>query len=87
MGLGICYLGSTLANCEKIAEVLQLPHQVVPVVGMVVGYPDENETRKDRLPVSGLVHHDTYRQYTDEEILDIYREREIYGWQRYLSNP
>ena len=32
-GLGICYMGSTLANCDQIGQILKLPPNVVPVVG------------------------------------------------------
>ena len=32
-GLGICYMGSTLANCDQIGRILKLPPNVVPVVG------------------------------------------------------
>ena len=31
-GLGICYMGSTLANCDQIGQILQLPPGVIPVV-------------------------------------------------------
>ena len=41
-GLGICYMGSTLANCDQIGRILKLPRGVVPVVGFSMGYPREN---------------------------------------------
>jgi nitroreductase len=57
-GLGLCYMGSTLANCDKIGEILELPEGVVPVVGYSLGYPAENPGIRDRLPMDGLVHHE-----------------------------
>jgi hypothetical protein len=86
-GLGICYLGSTLANCDQVGLLLKLPENVVPVVGFTLGYPDENTALRDRLPLEGLVHHETYQDYRDEQIKEIYREREIKGWDRYMSYP
>jgi nitroreductase len=86
-GLGICYLGSTLSNCNQIGELLELPPSVVPVVGYSLGYPDENPALRDRLPYEGLVHEETYRDYTDEQIKDIYHNREMEGWERYMSSP
>jgi nitroreductase len=86
-GLGICYLGSTLANCDQVGLLLKLPVNVVPVVGFTLGYPDENPALRDRLPLEGLVHHETYQDYRDEQIKEIYREREIKGWDRYMSYP
>jgi hypothetical protein len=85
-GLGICYLGSTLANCDQIGKLLNLPHNVVPVVGFSLGYPDEDPLPRDRLPLDGLVHHETYQDYTDERIREIYRERNVKGWERYMGS-
>lgn len=86
-GLGICYMGSTLANCDEIGRILQLPANVVPVIGFSLGYPDENPALRDRLPLDGIVHYETYRDYTDERITEIYAERNVKGWKRYMSAP
>ena len=85
-GLGLCFLGSTLANADAIGEILGLPKNVVPVVGFSLGYPDEKPDLRDRLPFSGLVHWETYRNYSDLEIQDIYSERDNIGWQRYMKS-
>jgi nitroreductase len=86
-GLGICYLGSTLANCHEIGRVLELPPHVVPVAGMVMGTPAEDPPLRDRLPLDGLVHFETYDDPDDERVREIYRERETAGWARYMANP
>ena len=86
-GLGICYMGSTLANCDQVGRILQLPPGVVPVVGFSLGYPDENPTPRDRLPLSGLVHQETYQDYSNETVRAIYRDRNVKGWERYMSFP
>ena len=86
-GLGICYMGTTLASCDTIAQILELPHNVVPVVGYVMGYPDESPALRDRLPLSGMVHREKYHKYSDEDISTIYDEREKKGWERYMSFP
>ena len=86
-GLGLCYMGSTLANCDKIGEVLELPPGVVPVVGYSLGYADEAPEIRDRLPLNGLVHNETYHDHSDEEIKAIYHQRETDGWNRYMSYP
>jgi len=86
-GLGICYLGSTLANCDQVAQILQLPQNVFPVVGFSLGYPAEDPPLRDRLPLDGLVHYDTYHDYSAERIAEIYAEREIKGWARYMAIP
>ncbi len=85
-GLGICYLGSTLANADQIGDILDLPPNVIPVVGFSLGYPAEQPALRDRLPASGLIHWERYQQYTDKDILEIYSERETKGWDRYMRS-
>lgn len=75
-GLGICYLGTTTYNPDQIAEVLQLPKLVVPIVTLSVGYPDEQPACSDRLPISAIVHQETYKDYSNEEIDKIFAEKE-----------
>lgn len=86
-GLGICYMGTTLWRAPAIAEILELPNHVVPVTGMVIGYPAENPDPRDRLPLEAVVHRERYRKESDADILRIYEEREVLGWQRYLARP
>lgn len=86
-GLGICYMGSTLANADQVGEILELPEGVFPVVGFVLGWPDEDPAPRDRLPLDGLVHSETYRDHSDDEIREIYRDRDQAGWDRYMSIP
>jgi nitroreductase len=86
-GLGICYMGSTLANADQIGEILELPQGVFPVVGFVLGWPDEDPPPRDRLPLDGLVHRETYRDFSDDQIREIYRNRDQVGWDRYMSIP
>lgn len=85
-GLGICYLGSTLANSDQIGNILELPSNVVPVVGFSVGYPAEKPEPRDRLPAGGLIHREKYQDQSDQDILDIYKDREIKGWERYMKS-
>ena len=86
-GLGICYMGSTLANCDQIGRLLELPPGVFPVVGFSLGWPDEDPAPRDRLPLDGLVHDETYHDYSDDRIREIYHQRELRGWERYMSFP
>jgi nitroreductase len=86
-GLGICYMGSTLANADQVGEILELPEGVMPVVGFVLGWPDEDPQPRDRLPLAGLVHREIYHDDTDEEIEEIYHDRDRAGWERYMSIP
>jgi len=75
-GLGICYLGTVTYNAKKIAEILNLPKFVIPVATITLGYPDENPAQTDRLPVEGLIHSETYKDYSKEAINDLYAYKE-----------
>lgn len=75
-GLGICYLGTTTYNAEKIAEILELPKHVVPITTITLGYPDENPNQPDRLNVQDLIHSETYKDYSKEDIDRIYAYKE-----------
>ena len=85
-GLGICYIGATLANCAEVAQILTLPQTVMPVVGFTLGYPAETPPLRDRLPLDGLVHRETYQDYTPQRIAQIYAQRDKKGWERYMAS-
>lgn len=86
-GLGICYMGTTLASCLDIARILKCPDNVVPVVGFSLGYPAESPASRDRLPLSGIIHRETYQPPTNDEIKNIYCEKEMAGMKRYSEIP
>ena len=75
-GLGICYLGTTTYMADKIVDILKLPKGVVPVTTITLGYPDENPELTDRLPLNGVIHKETYNDYTEDDINKIYEEKE-----------
>lgn len=86
-GLGICYMGTTAYSMPEISEFLELPETCVPVTTIVVGYPDEDPGKRDRLPLQAFVHHETYRKPDVEEIEKLFRDREVKGWNRYMAIP
>ncbi len=86
-GLGICYMGTTLASCDQIAKILNCPPHVVPVVGFSLGYANEAPAPRDRLPLSGIVHREKYKLPTDDDIQNCYSEKEIAGLRRYQAIP
>jgi nitroreductase len=84
-GLGICYLGTTLDSCDRIADFLSLPETCFPVTSLVVGVPDEDPAKRDRLPLRAYLHEEQYQHPSDGELLELYAEREVSGWNRYRS--
>ncbi len=75
-GLGICYLGTTIYMADKIIDFLKCPKGVIPITTLVVGYPDENPELVDRLPSKGIVHNEFYCDYSNQDIDEIYKEKE-----------
>lgn len=75
-GLGICYLGTAIYSAEKISEILGMPRGVVPVATLVMGYPEGEAPMNDRLPLDGVVHRETYHDYSPADIDRIWAGRE-----------
>lgn len=76
-GLGICYLGTTTYNADKIIEALSLPRLVVPIVTVTVGYPAEPISEQvERLPLTAVIHNESYIDYTSTTINSLYYEKE-----------
>lgn len=75
-GMATCYLGTTTYNPDKIAKVLELPKRVIPVITVALGYPDAQPVETDRLGVNAILHSETYRDYSPEDIDKIYKEKE-----------
>jgi hypothetical protein len=75
-GLGICYLGTTTYNADKIVDLLHLPEGVIPVTTLVVGYPDETPPLTGRLSLEAVVHKETYHDYNNEDIDRLYSDLE-----------
>ena len=75
-GLGLCFLGTTVYMPEMIIDVLHLPRLVMPVATLTLGWPDENPSLSDRLPLSAVVHDETYKDYSAADIDRCYSEKE-----------
>lgn len=86
-GLGICYMGTTLHSMGGIADFLELPDTCLPVTTIVVGYPDEDPPKRDRLPLHAFLHEEKYHRPDGKELEAIYEQREVKGWARYMAHP
>lgn len=75
-GLGYCYLGTTVYMPEMIIDTLQLPQLVMPVATITLGWPYENPSQSERLPLKAIIHQETYNDYTPERIDEFYKDKE-----------
>ncbi len=75
-GLGVCFLGTTIYQPDKIIDILKLPQLTFPVATLTIGYPDETPDTSDRLPVEAIMHSETYSDYTPQDIDKYYSYKE-----------
>ena len=78
-GLGSCYIGDILENCEDVRSALALPPYAVPAAMLVLGRPtqQQRERRKPaRFDARYIVRENRYRRMTPEEHEAMYRARE-----------
>ncbi|WP_067730100.1 oxygen-insensitive NADPH nitroreductase [Oceanobacillus damuensis] len=67
MGLGICYIGSLRNDIQRVNDILQLPEYVIPLFGLVVGYPDQKPEIKPRLPLETMYHENRYKPFAEQQ--------------------
>ena len=60
IGLGTVYLGSILADPRATVKALELPELTFPIVGLLVGHPDQEPGQKPRMPLSVMTAKNTY---------------------------
>lgn len=74
LGIGSCYIGDVMENCEQMRDALLLPRYVFPAALLVFGYPTgQQRTRKkpQRINETYLVHENTYHPLSDRELADM----------------
>jgi len=79
MDLGTCYVGNALLM--DVGTLLGAPENVFPAGLITVGYPDGLPDLSSRLPMEAVVHKNGYHPSEDDEIKEIYRERNE-AWDR-----
>ena len=71
-GYGSCYLGTVTYNAKEISYLLKLPDLVVPVASLAIGKPEIEGEYTDRLPVNGIIHNESYKLPSENEIKNIF---------------
>lgn len=78
LGIGSCYIGDIMENCEEQRKLLSLPDYVFPALMLVFGYPTEQQKKRpkpQRCELSHIVHEDTYRCMDGEELRQMFSHR------------
>ena len=78
-GLGSCYIGDILENCERVRGLLTLPDEVVPAAMLVIGYPTAQQAvRQKPARIDGryIVFQNRYVTLTPAQHQEMYLDRE-----------
>jgi len=75
MGLGGLFVGGIRNNPQGVTDLLDLPQNVIPLFGMCLGVPDQDPTLRPRLPLSLVLHENSYNPELDKETLAEYDQR------------
>ena len=71
LGIGSCFLGAVSSSAPRIralSERLELPARVLPMVELVMGYPDEDFPPRPRYPLAFTLFKDRYPELGDEQV-------------------
>ena len=78
LGIGSCYIGDVMENCETQRRLLHLPKYVFPAAMVVFGYPTEQQLERkkpERVELAHVVHENAYREMEDGEYREMFAER------------
>ncbi len=77
LGVGSCYIGDIMENCEQQRALLHLPEYVFPAAMAVFGYPTQQQKERpkpQRCELRHIVHENGYRSMDGAEL------REMFGY-------
>ncbi len=77
-GLGGVFIGGIRNHPQVIAEQLALPKWVIPAFGMCLGWPDQDNPVKPRMPVDYVLHQDRYQEPTAARMAEYDAEMAAY---------
>jgi FMN reductase (NADPH) len=88
LGLGSQYVQEIVWQPYTTLDFFQLPPQVLPVAMLMLGYPEERPSLAPSLPLEAVVHHEVYRDPSDEELLEYFADKEEYfqSWLKELPD-
>ena len=78
LGIGSCYIGDIMENCEEQRALLNLPQYVVPVGMLIFGYPTGQQLRRpkpERVKMEYIVHENGYSPLSDRDLEEMWTPR------------
>ena len=71
LGIGSCYIGDVMEQCEEHRRLLKLPEYVFPAAMLVFGYPTPQQRERpkpERQAMEHVVHENGYRRMDGAEL-------------------
>lgn len=78
LGVGSCYIGDIIENCEAVKKLLELPDYVLPAAMLVFGYPVEaqkNRKKPARFDKEYIVFQNKYKRFSKEQLEAMHASR------------
>lgn len=78
LGIGSCYIGDIMENCEAQRELLNLPEYVFPVGMLIFGYPtqqQQNRPKPERVDMKYIVHENGYTPLSGNDLEQMWTPR------------
>lgn len=78
LGIGSCYIGDIMENCEIHQKMLGLPEYVVPAAMLVFGYPTQQQREREkpkRVDMKHVVHENGYRRMEGTELREMFEQK------------
>ena len=92
-GIGSCYIGDIMENCEMHRDMLNLPRWVFPAAMLVFGYPTQQQKERqkpERAAMRHIVHENAYRDMDAAELEELFSikrgERTYQDWMQAFCN-
>ncbi len=89
LGIGSCYIGDIMENCEIHREILNLPKYVFPAAMLVFGYPTEQQLSRikpERADMKHIVHENQYCEMDGSKLRELFAkkplEKEYTDWMK-----
>ena len=88
LGIGSCYIGDVMENCEEQRALLGLPEYVFPAAMLVFGYPTEQQKERAkprRADMRHIVHENAYREMDADELRELFSKQSQRSYEDYMK--
>jgi nitroreductase len=82
-GMGSCYIGDIMENCEAHQTLFDLPRYTFPICLLCFGYPTKQQLERkstSRFAPEFIIFQDTYKRLNTVEFREMFREQHEYSF-------